>query len=42
MKTRFYQLLVQLEECEEDYDEINCVDVRNEWWIVNPKFEEEN
>lgn len=35
-----YQLLIQLEECEEDEDEINCVDVRNEWWIVNPNFKE--
>lgn len=31
-----YQLLIQLEECEEDDYEINCVDVINEWWIINP------
>jgi hypothetical protein len=35
-----YQLLLQLEECEETDDEINCVDVRDEWWIVNPNFKE--
>lgn len=35
-----YQLLIQVEECEETEDEINCVDVKNEVWIINPKFEE--
>ena len=34
-----YQLLLQLEECEETDDEINCVDVKNEWWIINPNYE---
>ena len=35
-----YQLLIQLEECEEDDDdEINCVDAKNEWWIINPNKE---
>ena len=38
---KWYQMLLQLEECEETGDEINCVDVRNEWWITNPKFKEE-
>ena len=33
-----YQLLVQLEECEENDDCIECVDVKNEWWVVNPMF----
>ena len=33
-----YQLLLQLEECEDDGDEINCIDVKNEWWITNPNF----
>lgn len=33
-----YQLLIQLEECEEDDDTTECIDVRNEWWIVNPNF----
>ena len=37
-----YQLLIQLEECEEDDDAIDCIDVKNEWWIINPNFEEEN
>ena len=36
-----YQLLLQLEECEETDEEINCVDVRNEWWIINPNYKEE-
>lgn len=35
-----YQLIIQLEECEEDDEESNCIDVRNEWWIDNPKFQE--
>ena len=36
-----YQLLLQLEECEESGNEINCIDVKNEWWIINPNFKEE-
>ena len=36
------ELLLQVEECEEYEDYTECVDVRNEWNIVNPKFEEEN
>lgn len=35
------QLLIQVEECEESDDYIECIDVRNEWWIVNPKFEDD-
>ena len=35
-------LLIQVEECEEDEDEIECIDVKNEWWIYNPNFKEEN
>lgn len=35
------QLLIQLEECEENDEEINCLDVKNEWWIVNTNFKEE-
>lgn len=35
------QLLIQLEECKVTDDEINCIDVKNEWWIVNPIFKEE-
>ena len=34
------QLLLQLEECEETEDEINCIDVKNELWITNPNFKE--
>ena len=26
---------------EETEDAITCIDVRNEWWIVNPNFKEE-
>ena len=33
-----YALLVQVEECEETSDSINCVDVKNEYWITNPKY----
>lgn len=40
--TDVYQLLLQLEECEDDGDDINCIDVKNEWWITNPNFKEEN
>ena len=36
-----YELLIQLEECEESDDEINCIDVKNEWWITNPNYKEE-
>ena len=36
-----YKLLIQLEECEETDDEINCIDVRNEWWFINTNFKEE-
>ena len=39
--TDVYQLLLQLEECEDDGDEINCIDVKNEWWIINPNYKEE-
>lgn len=35
------QLLIQLEECEETDAVINCIDVRNQWWITNPNFKEE-
>lgn len=37
-----YQLLIQLEECEETDDGVECIDVKNEWWIENPNFKEEN
>ena len=40
-KANVYQMQVQLEECEETEDEVNCIDVKNEWWIENPNFKEE-
>ena len=36
-----YQLLLQVEECEETEEEITCIDVKNEWWITNPNYKEE-
>ena len=35
------QLLLQVEECEKHNDYTECIDVKNEWWIVNPNFKEE-
>lgn len=32
------ELCIQIEECEEGEDETTCVDVKNEWWIINPPF----
>ena len=40
-KSAPYQLLIQLEVCEETDEEVECVDVRNEFWIENPNFKEE-
>lgn len=37
-----YQLLIQLEECEETDGATECIDVKNEWWIVNPNFKKNN
>ena len=34
------KLFIQLEECEETNDEITCIDVKNEWWIINPDYKE--
>ena len=36
-----YQVLVQLEECEEYDDYSECIDVKNEWWIENPNLKED-
>ena len=33
-----YQILLQLEECVETEDGIECLDVKNEIWIKNPNF----
>lgn len=35
---KLYQMLIQIEECEVIENEINCVDVKNEWWITNPHY----
>lgn len=40
-KSNVYQMLLQLEECEETDDYIECIDVKNEWWVENPNFKEE-
>ena len=40
-KSNVYQMLLQLEECEETDDYIECMDVKNEWWVENPNFKEE-
>lgn len=34
---QIYQLLIQLEECEEDDNEINCIDVIDEMYVFNTK-----
>ena len=34
-----WRLLLQLEECEETDEEITCINVKNEWWIINPNKE---
>ena len=33
-----YRLLIQLEVCEDYDDETECIDVCNEWQIINPNF----
>lgn len=38
---KVYQLLIQLEESEESDYCIECIDVKNEWWITNANFKEE-
>lgn len=35
---KVYQLLIQLEECEEDDNVTECIDVTDEFWIVNPNY----
>ena len=37
-----YQMVIQVEKCEETDDEISCVDIKNEWWIDNPNYKEED
>lgn len=40
-KSNVYQMLLQLEECEETDNYIECINVKNEWWVENPNFKEE-
>ena len=40
-KSYVCKMLIQIEECEETDDYIECIDVKNEWWITNPNFKEE-
>lgn len=35
-----YEFYIRLEECEVTDDAVDCIDVRNEWSIMNPKYEE--
>lgn len=39
-ETDIYQMLIQVEECIEDDDYIECVDVKIEWWVTNPNYKE--
>lgn len=36
-----YEIDIRLEECEETDDTIECIKIRNEWGIINPKFNKE-
>jgi hypothetical protein len=36
-----YEIDIRLEECEETDDAIECIKIRNEWGIINPKFNKE-
>ena len=38
---KVYEIEVRLEECEETEEEIECVDVIDEFGVTNPNFEEE-
>lgn len=33
-----YEIDIRLEECEEIDDKIECIEIRNEWGVINPKF----
>jgi hypothetical protein len=33
-----YQIVIQIEECEETEEEINCIDVKDEFSVINPNF----
>lgn len=36
-----YEIDIRVEECEETDDAIECFNIRNEWGIINPKFNKE-
>lgn len=36
-----YEIEIRLEECEETEEENECIDVKDEFSVINPKFEEE-
>ena len=38
--SKVYEIEIRLEECEEDEEEIECIDVIDEFGITNPNFEE--
>lgn len=33
-----YEIDIRIEECEETEDEIECVNLKNEWGIINPNY----
>ena len=33
-----YQLLIHIEVCEGNDTWVECIDVKNEWWIINPNY----
>lgn len=35
-----YQLCIEIQECEEDEEGSSCVDLLDEWWFVNPRYDE--
>ena len=35
-----YQLDIVIEECEENNGQINCIDIKDEFWVLNPKFKQ--
>lgn len=39
---KVYEIEIRLEECEETEEEIECIDVIDEFSIINPNFKEEN
>lgn len=39
--SKVYEIGIRLEECEETEDEIECIDIKDEFGIINPSFKEE-